>query len=169
MNKFIELNYRMSNDNMPQLRHQGKYVYGWSLIKENNTIYFPPDVIKEYSLEEKSDIILFTASKISGGFCISKLETLKSSKLSRIIENNPNLEDEEEIGQIINYKGKVYCHLKMINQYHIELNAELMEHFSLKTGDKLLIIRGSNIAFDCILKGPLIEVANKSKKRINEF
>lgn len=153
---------------MPQLRPQGKHVYGWSIIRENNTIYFPPDVIKEYSLKEKSDIILFTASKISGGFCISKLDALKSSKLSKIVENNPNLEEEEKIGQIINYKGKDYCHLKMSN-HNIKLPQQLIKHFNLKNGDKLLIIKGSNIAFDCILKGPLIEVANKSKKDINEF
>ena len=154
---------------MPQLRHQGKHVYGWSIIREDNTLYFPPDIIKEYSLEKNSDIILFTASKISGGFCISKLDTLKSSKLSKIIKDNPILEDGDNIGQIIKYKGKNYCHLEMTNQYNIKLNAEMMEHFNLKPGDKLLIIRGSNIAFDCILKGPLIEVANKSEKHINEF
>ena len=117
-------------------------------------------------LEKNSDIILFNSSKTSGGFCISKLETLKSSKLSKIIENNPLLEDEENIGQIIEYKGRDYCHLKLNGQNCINLSQIIMDHFNLKTGDKLLIIRGSNIAFDCIHKGPLVKVANESNEEI---
>lgn len=154
---------------MPQLRHQGKHVFGWSVIGKENTIHFPPDVISEYGLEEESDIILFTASKTSGGFCISKLDTLKSSKLSTILDNNPDLENEENIGQIIKYKGKSYCHLKFMDGSSIKLSPKIMDHFNLKSQDKLLIVRGSNIAFDCILKGPLVEVANKSDKEIKTY
>lgn len=154
---------------MPQLRHQGKYVYGWSVIREENTLHFPPDVISEYMLEENSDIVLFSSSKISGGFCISRLDTLKSSKLSKIVENNPALEMEDCIGKIVPYKGKSYCHLKLDDQGNINLSQEIMNYFSVKNGDKLLIIRGSNIAFDCLLKGPLVEVANESDKHIDVF
>ncbi len=154
---------------MPQLRHQGKYVYGWSVIGEENMLYFPPDVISEYMLEENSDIVLFSSSKISGGFCISKLETLKSSKLSKIVDNNPTLEMENCIGQIVTYKGKSYCHLKLNGQNNINLSQQIMDYFNVKNGDKLLIIRGSNIAFDCLLKGPLVEVANESNKQIEIY
>lgn len=153
---------------MPQLRHQGKFVYGWSLIRTDNMIYFPPNVVKEYLLEKESDVILFSGSKISGGFCISKLNTLKSSKLSKIIENNLILENEDKIGQIIKYKGRYYCHLK-ISGGGINLPQQMLDVLNLKCGDKLLIIRGSNIAFDCILKGPLIEVANNSSKSIDIY
>lgn len=154
---------------MPQLRHQGKHVFGWSVLGKENTIHFPPDAISEYGLEEESDIILFTASKTSGGFCISKLETLKSSKLSGILDDNPDLESEESVGQIIKYKGKSYCHLKLLGENSIELSSEIMDHFDLKSQDRLLIVRGSNIAFDCIIKGPLVEVANKSDKEIKTY
>ena len=154
---------------MPQLRHQGKHVFGWSIIREEDTVCLPPELIKEYHLEKKSDIILFTGSKTSGGFCISKLETLKSSKLSKIIENNPLLEDEENIGRIIEYNGRSYCHLKLNEQNSINLSQKIMNHFNLKIGDKLLIIRGSNIAFDCILKGPLVKVANETNKEIKVY
>lgn len=154
---------------MPQLRHQGKHVYGWSVIRENNSLYFPPDLIKEYHLEKGLDIIIFSASKISGGFCISPLDALKSSKLSKIIEDNAVLENKEKIGQIIRYKGKNYCHLKMTDQNNIKLTPDIMKQFNLKKEDKLLIIRGSNIAFDCILKGPLIEVAKETDKHIEIY
>ncbi|OUM65113.1 hypothetical protein PIROE2DRAFT_60224 [Piromyces sp. E2] len=154
---------------MPQLRHRGKFVYGWSIVRKDNTLYFPPQVLNEYSLEEECDIILFTSSKTSGGFCITKLTTLKSSKLSKIIENNPDLESEDEIGQIIQFKGKSYCHLKLTKQRSLLLTDKILNHFKVKNGNQLLIVRGSNIAFDCLLKGPLIEVANKSNKVIQVY
>ena len=154
---------------MPQLRHQGKHIFAWSIIRKDNTVCLPPELIKEYHLEKNSDIILFNSSKTSGGFCISKLETLKSSKLSKIIENNHLLEDEENIGQIIEYKGRSYCHLKLNDQDGINLSQKIMNHFNLKIGYKLLIIRGSDIAFDCILKGPLVKVANETNKEIKIY
>jgi len=143
-------------------------VYGWSLIRKENTLHFPPKVVNEYKLEKDSDIILISGSKISGGFCISKLNALKSSKLSKIIENNPDLESEENIGKIIKYKGRTYCHVKLTDNT-VTLSEKIMNHFNVKNGNKLLIIRGSNIAFDCILKGPLVEVANKSDKPIEVY
>lgn len=157
------------DDMMPQLRYRGKYVYGWSIIRKDNTIHFPPDVINEYGLKKNSDIILFSGSKISGGFCISKSDTLKSSKLSRIIKDNPELENKENIGQILKYKGKIYCHLKLTGENEITLTGEIINHFNVKKEDKLLIIKGSDIAFDCIIKGPLIDVANESSKNIDIF
>lgn len=154
---------------MPQLRPRGKHVYGWSLIREGNILYFPPEIINEYFLEIESDIVLFSGSKSSGGFCISKLEILKSSKLSKIVEENPELDNKENIGHIIKYKGRNYCHLKMNAQNNIKLNQDIMNQFNLKKGDELLIIRGSDIAFDCILKGPLVELAKKSDEEIKIY
>lgn len=154
---------------MPQLRHQGKFVFGWSVIREDNSFCFPPQTIEEYKLLEQSCLILFTSSKISGGFCITGVEKLKGSKLSKIVENNPELESEEANGKIINYKGKSYCRVKMTDASHIQLTEEIKSHFDVKCGDKLLVIRGSNIAFDCLAKGPLLEVANESEKQIDIF
>ncbi|GKX27553.1 hypothetical protein SH1V18_00330 [Vallitalea longa] len=154
---------------MPQLRHQGKFVFGWSVIKDDNKFCFPKETVEEYKLIEQSGLILFTSSKISGGFCITGIETLKNSKLSRIIENNPELETEESLGKIISYKGKSYCHIEMIDEKHIVLTEDIKNHFDLSIDDKLLIVRGSNIAFDCLVKGPLVEVANESSKQIDVF
>lgn len=154
---------------MPQLRERGKFVFGWSIINEDNVVCFPTETIKEYKLIEQSGLILFTSSKISGGFCITGIDILKTSKLSSIIENNPELEMEESKDKIITYKGKSYCHIKMLDDNHIKLTEDIMKHFQLKNGDMLLVVRGSNIAFDCLIKGPLVEVANKSAKQIEIF
>ena len=151
---------------MVQLRYRGKNVYGWSLIRDDNSICFPPEAIDEYKLNGDANIVLFTASKTSGGFCISKFDTLKSSGLSHIINDNPEL--ERDTGRIVGYKGKSYCHLQMSGN-GVELSCEIMDHFDLKTEDKLLIIKGSNIAFDCIVKGPLVDMANESEKDIGIY
>jgi len=154
---------------MPLLREGGNFVYGWSIIRKDNTLYLPPKVVNEYKLEKDSDIILISGSKISGGFCITSLKTLKSSKLSRVVENNPDLESEESIGQIINYRGKNYCHLKLTNDNSLILSEKIMSHFNVKNGNKLLIIKGSRIAFSCCNKGPLIRVAHESNKLIEVY
>lgn len=154
---------------MPQLRHQGKYVYGWSIVRDDNTLILPPDVMKEYGLEANSDIILFSSSKTSGGFCISKFKTLKDSKLSGILINNPELEDENSMGKIINYKEKSFCHIKVAESKKIILSDKILKHFGVMNGNRLLIVRGSNIAFDCLLKGPLIEVAKETDKTIDIY
>lgn len=39
----------------------------------------------------------------------------------------------------------------------------------MNVGDNLLLVRGSNIAFDCLLKGPLVEMAEKSEKMIVQY
>lgn len=57
----------------------------------------------------------------------------------------------------------------MLDESHIKLTEDIMKHFKVKNGDKLLVVRGSNIAFDCLVKGPLVEVANKSTKQIDIF
>ena len=151
---------------MVQLRHRGKNVYGWSVIDSNNSLCFPPEVINDYGLGYGTDLVLFTASKASGGFCISKFETLKSSGLSHIISENPELESDS--GRIIGYKGKSYCRLRMSGD-RLELSSQIMNHFELERGDKLLVIKGSNIAFDCIVKGPLVDMANESEKDIGVY
>jgi len=154
---------------MPLLREGGNFVYGWSIIRKDNTLYLPPKVVNEYKLEKDNDIILFSGSKISGGFCITSLKTLKSSKLSRVVENNPDLENEENIGKIINYGGRSYCHLKLTDENSLILSDKIMTHFNMKNGNKLLIIKGSRIAISCCLKGPLIKVAHESNKLIEVY
>jgi hypothetical protein len=44
-----------------------------------------------------------------------------------------------------------------------------MELFGVRPGDKLLSIRGSNIAFVLAVKGPIIEAANRYNGVIEEY
>ena len=69
---------------MPQLNKGGKFVFGLSVIHENRSVQIPPQAINEYRLSNENKIIIFTGSKITGGFCVTSYPLLSSSKLSHI-------------------------------------------------------------------------------------
>lgn len=51
----------------------------------------------------------------------------------------------------------------------VKLSSNILKKFDVNVGDNLLLVRGSNIAFDCLLKGPLVEMAEKSEKMIVQY
>lgn len=71
---------------MPQLNKGGKFVFGLSVIHENRSVQIPPQAINEYRLSNENKIIIFTGSKITGGFCVTSYPLLSSSKLSHILK-----------------------------------------------------------------------------------
>lgn len=91
---------------MPQLNKGGKYVFGWSVIGAEGTIHFPTMALSEYNLTCEPEIIIFTGSKITGGFCVTNQRMLSSSKLKHIIDDLPGLtgEHSSDAGQFISYK-----------------------------------------------------------------
>lgn len=56
---------------MPQLNKGGKFVFGLSVIRPDLTIHIPPQALLEYGATRDGKIIIFTGSKITGGFCIT--------------------------------------------------------------------------------------------------
>ena len=63
---------------MPQLNKCGKYVFGWSLIRADGSIHLPPMVVCEYNLAADDRIIIFTGSRITGGFCVTTAECFQA-------------------------------------------------------------------------------------------
>lgn len=53
---------------MPQLNKGGKFVFGLSVIHPDLTIHIPPQALLEYDATRDGKIIIFTGSKITGGF-----------------------------------------------------------------------------------------------------
>lgn len=53
---------------MLQLNKGGKFVFDLSVIHENRSVQIPPQAINEYRLSNENKIIIFTGSKITGGF-----------------------------------------------------------------------------------------------------
>ena len=146
---------------MPQLNKGGKFVFGLSVIHENSSIQFPPQAIKEYQLLSENKIIIFTGSKITGGFCVTSYPLLSSSKLSHILKECPQLIDVSvSPGTLIPYKGRSYTWLPIKKDGTIILSAGLMDQLNLHVGTELLSIRSSDIAFTMGAKGPLMKKAH---------
>lgn len=144
---------------MPQLNKGGKYVFGWSIIRADGTIHFPTMALSEYNLTSEPEIIIFTGSKITGGFCVTNQKMLSSSKLKHIIDDLPGLtrEHSNSAGQFIQYKGRSYSWLPLSKEGTIQLPKQTLKFLNLKAGDRLMSIRSSDIAFTMGAKGPLIE------------
>lgn len=145
---------------MPQLNKGGKFVFGLSEIHENLSVQFPPQALQEYHLINESKIIIFTGSKITGGFCVTSYPLLSSSKLSHSLKECPKLNDcSVSPGTLIPYKGRSYSWLPLKEDGTTVLSFDLMEKLDLNVGKELLSIRCSDIAFTMGAKGPILERA----------
>ena len=90
---------------MPQMNKGGKYIFGMSVIREDGSIQFPTQVVEEYRIADEGKVYLFTGSKSTGGFCVTRRGLLLPSKLGKILEETPALRDyTAKQGEIILYK-----------------------------------------------------------------
>lgn len=54
------------------MNKDGKFIFGNSLIREDITIHLPTQAITEYNIVAEAKIYLFTESKSTGGFCVTR-------------------------------------------------------------------------------------------------
>ncbi len=154
---------------MPQMTKGGKYIFGWSKIKEYGKLTFPTMAIEEYKLQEESYIYIVSGSKQTGGFCVMPEPLLSDSKLNNILVKNKCLADRSlKEGELILYKGRMYGWL-FLDGINVNLPQSLMDYLGVSVGDKLLAIRSSNIAFTMGFRGSLIDKANNFKGKIEIF
>ena len=105
-------------------------------------------------------IYLFTGSKSTGGFCVTRQGLLLSSKLGHILTETPELlHYEAPMGTFLPYKRRFYCWTVISESGEIRLTEEMMAFLQLKPQMQLLSIRSSDIAFTMGAKGPLWERA----------
>ena len=154
---------------MPQMNKGGKYIFGWSVIRENGELTFPIKAVEEYKLQNESFVYIVSGSKQTGGFCVMPEPLLSRSKLQHILKENQNLADRNlQEGELISYKGRKYGWLTLKNG-GVRLSDSLMQTLNIKTGDKLLTIRSSDIAFTLGVRGTLIQKAHEYKGEIAIF
>ncbi len=152
---------------MPQMNKGGKFIFGKSLIYPDGAIQIPEQAVNEYRIAEEGKVYLFTGSKVSGGFCVTRKRLLHPSKLGHILDDVPRLLNyTSKQGEFIKYKGRSYCWTKISETGKIILIKEMMGFLDIKPGMKLLSIRSSDIAFTMGAKGPLLE---KSKNYDGEI
>ena len=127
--------------------------------------------LSEYNLTSEPEIIIFTGSKITGGFCVTNQRMLASSKLKHIIDDLPGLTGEHSgsAGQFMLYKGRSYAWLPLSKEGTVQLPPKTLKFLNLKAGDRLMSIRSSDIAFTMGAKGPLIEKGMNYPGQIEVF
>jgi hypothetical protein len=145
---------------MPQMNKGGKFVFGKSLIRDGFLIQLPPQAIKEYNIATEGRVYLFTGSKTTGGFCVTRKGLLYPSKIGNILRDTPALLNYElPEGEFVPYKGRFYCWVKISPDGMITLPVQTATFLQINTGIELLSIRSSDIAFVMGAKGPLLEKA----------
>ena len=78
---------------MPQMNKGGKFIFGKSLIRSDGSLQFPPQAIQEYNIATEGKVYLFTGSKSTGGFCVTRKGLLEPSKLGHIVTETPELRE----------------------------------------------------------------------------
>lgn len=155
---------------MPQMNKGGKFIFGKSLIRDNGFLQFPKQAIEEYDITADGKVYLFTGSKGTGGFCVTRKGLLEPSKLGHILAETPELmEYTAEQGAFIKYKGRAYAWMNISDDGQIALMDEMMKFLKIKPGMKLLSIRSSDIAFTMGAYGRLVEESMKHEDEIPLF
>lgn len=147
---------------MPQIVKGGKYIFGWSLVREDGNIQIPDEALEEYGFIPGEKVILFSGSKTSGGFIVTTKAHLQRSKISISLKELPTLAEYQiPEGETIMYKGRVYCWTGLKPGGKLALTNTTLSLFGVKQGDHLLVIRGSHVGVTMAVKGPIIEAAKQ--------
>lgn len=147
---------------MPRLVKGGKYVYGWSEASSEGRIVVPDEALADYNLRPPCKVILLSGSKRSGGFAITTTALLRNSRLSVILDENPQLFGFQlPEGEIMTIAGKLYCWVTLDRDGRITLPLETMKGYGVHPRDLLLLVRGSHLALGFCAKGPLVDEAKK--------
>ena len=95
---------------MPQMNKGGKFIFGKSVIQPDGAVQIPAQAIQEYQITTEGRVYLFTGSKVTGGFCVTRKGLLEPSKLGHILTENPDLLHYTAApGVFLRYKGRSYC------------------------------------------------------------
>ena len=155
---------------MPQMNKGGKFIFGKSLIRENGIVQFPKQAVDEYDISSEGKVFLFTGSKSTGGFCVTRKGLLEPSKLGHILTENPKLREYKvEQGSFIKYKGRSYTWIDITEEGIIQLSKEMMGFLKIEPSMKLLSIRSSDIAFTMGAYGRLVDDSMKHEDEIPVF
>ena len=157
---------------MPQMNKGGKFIFGKSLIRTDGTLRIPPQAMEEYHITDEGKVYLFTGSKITGGFCVTRKGLLHPSKLGHILDDTPPLLDYSAgSGEFIKYKGRSYCWVEISQEGQILLTKKMMDFLKVRPGMELLSIRSSDIAVYEYgsIKVPLLEKAENYDGEIPLF
>ncbi len=155
---------------MPQMNKGGKFIFGESAIRPDGRVRLPDQAVEEYHIASEGKVYLFTGSRSTGGFCVTRKGLLLPSKLGHILTDVPGLlEYTAPEGAFFPYKGRAYCWAAVSGDGEVWLTEEMRGVLGVEPGMRLLAIRSSDIAFTMGAKGPLLEKAKRFSGRIPQF
>ena len=155
---------------MPQMNKGGKFIFGKSLILADGELKFPDQAVREYDITAEGKVYLFTGSKSTGGFCVTRKGLLEPSKLGHILAEMPELRDHSlKPGSFVRYKGRSYTWVDISADGNIVLSADMMKILKIEPEMKLLSIRSSDIAFTMGAFGPVVDESMKHGDEIPEY
>ena len=103
-------------------------------------------------LQKIQPAYLFTGSKITGGFCVTRQGLLLPSKLGHILTDTPSLlYYEVPDGTFVPYKGRAYCWTAISASGEITLTEEMMVFLHLKPEMRLILQDGFIRQMQCVI------------------
>lgn len=146
---------------MPKLVKGGKHAFGWSRVGQAGRVVVPPEALAEYGLEEAQRLILVPGSRTSGGFGLGAQESLRRSPIGAVLDAHPRLGSFRiPEGEAVEYGGKTYCWVQ-VRDGGIVVQPGTLGKYGVRTGDKLLVIRGSGLALGFPVRGPIVTEATQ--------
>lgn len=146
---------------MPQLVKGGKHTYGWTQVGEVGHILLPPEAMAEYGFNHSMRLLILPGSKKSGGFCVVSKDSFSRTPLAEVLQAHPDLGTFQlPEGAIVDYQGRLFSWVEMRDGV-IQVPAETLQHYGVRFGDSLLVIRGSDLGPAFAVRGLIIEEAKK--------
>jgi hypothetical protein len=118
--------------------------------------------MREYGFEIGKPAFLISGSKTSGAFSLGNQLFRDHPRFAGLFQQYPGLvRFQAEEGMIFPYKGRGYGWVRVKTGGILQLPAATLTQLGLQPGDQLMVIRGSNLAFDYAIRGPLVERARQ--------
>jgi len=144
---------------MPRLVKGGKWVFGWSKISAEGKAAIPPETMNEYKIYVDDEMLLMSGSKTSGGFIAIKLSCLEKSNLTVLMDKFPELRMPD--AGLLRDGNRVYYRTSIKKGGSLSLAATILAEYGVKTGDSLLVVRGSGLGPSFLVRGPIVEEARR--------
>jgi bifunctional DNA-binding transcriptional regulator/antitoxin component of YhaV-PrlF toxin-antitoxin module len=146
---------------MPQLVKGGKHTYGWTQVGELGQILLPPEAVEEYGFKHSMKLLILPGSKKSGGFSVASQASFSRTPLAAVLQTHPDLGNFQlPEGAIVDYQGRLFSWVEMRDSV-IQVPAETLQRYGVYIGDRLLVIRGSDLGPAFAVRGLIIEEAKK--------
>ncbi len=146
---------------MPQLVKGGKHAYGWTRVVQTGRILLPPEAVEEYGFTDSMKLIILPGSRKSAGFSVGSRDSFSRTPIAAVLQTHPELAKFQlPECAVVDYKGRPYS-WTTLRDGAIRVPPETLQHYGVQIGDKLLVIRGSDLAVGFAVRGPIVEEAKK--------